>query len=295
MGLRTAGNWQRAGSEPKSSSSRSSASNGAGAMRAILIASELPCTHTRSTHKFNHRGSSSTHDHVNHSGRPFSVDMAPTVQRPAATSSLGLLDKEEEAASAWSPPSKNPPGNSSSLARRLCVSSTNATGLMRYNFPSPLQKSCLWEEVEENDGSHEAMPARASSRVTASRVQSMRYDCTQLEVRMAGEASIAKDQMQSQSVREGSAHGQAIAAMAKAYAEKFGLAHAVVECVSCGRALGVIVEGSSSGNYDSSFCRSCRPPGLTKSTTKAGNGMLHFCRKLLFRMGKKPPQKYTMV
>lgn len=146
-------------------------------------------------------------------------------------------------------------------------------------------------------------------------VQSMRYDGGVPAVWTAGEAGRElalgeRTELQSQSVREGAAHASAIAAMAQAYAEKYGVAQAVVECVSCGRGLGVIVEGNSPGSYDSSFCRSCRPPVLpvqaamasaaASSASKKGagglsRGMMQYCRKLLLRIGKKPSHKYALV
>ncbi|XP_024392515.1 uncharacterized protein [Physcomitrium patens] len=292
-------NLQRSGSDLNNRCT-SFSSVGVGAKRAMGITSisESPCTLAMNNRKFTHRRSASMHDHVGQSARLISAAMKPTAQRPAAKSGLGFLEEGEEAeAAAWSSSygqPRNTYDNAAPSARRFCASSITSTRLAQNNFSSPLQKSCLWEEVEEDDFSAVRV-ARASAKVRASGVQSMRYDRLQPEVCMAGELGNSMDEMCSQSVREGVAHAQAIAAMAKAYAEKYGLPQAVVECVSCGRGLGVIVEGNSPGSYDSSFCRSCRPPVLAKSNSKGGKGMMHYCRKILLRMGKKPSHKYTVV
>lgn len=96
------------------------------------------------------------------------------------------------------------------------------------------------------------------------------------------------------SMREGGAHSDAIMAMARAYSEKHGVPQAILECVACGRGLGVIVQGNPAN--DTSFCQSCRPHAIGGWTyhTKAPEsgkskrkGMMHFCKKIL-RMGKKP-------
>lgn len=97
------------------------------------------------------------------------------------------------------------------------------------------------------------------------------------------------------SMREGGAHSDAIMAMARAYSERHGVPQAILECVACGRGLGVIVQGNP--GIDTSFCQSCRPHALagwpynTKGAPENGKskrkGMMHFCKKIL-RMGKKP-------
>jgi len=93
------------------------------------------------------------------------------------------------------------------------------------------------------------------------------------------------------SMREGGAHSEAIMAMARAYSEKHGVPQqqAILECVACGRGLGVILQGNP-GN-DTSFCQACRPHGWAypaKENNKSKRkGMMHFCKKIL-RMGKKP-------
>lgn len=198
----------------------------------------------------------------------------------------GFPDDEE---CGWSPPQL-----------RCSTSSAAAAPVGQRLRADLLQTSCqLWEESED----------RSVAAKRASGVQSMRLPGT------VGPASWedhhgepGRAELQSQSVREGAAHASAIAAMAQAYAEKYGVAQAVVECVSCGRGLGLIVEGNSPGSYDSSFCRSCRPPlqtvaapapaAASSSAKKGGSvsrGMMHYYRKLLLRMGKKPSHKYTVV
>ncbi|KAL3695767.1 hypothetical protein R1sor_009843 [Riccia sorocarpa] len=66
----------------------------------------------------------------------------------------------------------------------------------------------------------------------------------------------------------------------------------VVECVSCGKGLGIVVQGFSAGAA-SSFCKACKPAGgagtWDKSTSRSSSvktfikkkTMLNYCRKLL--------------
>jgi hypothetical protein len=275
MGGIEAGNWQR----PRSDSFRSS-SNG-GAVGSIpqgisgIIRTESCCTHTS---HFTHRRSSSMHDVAPLGGQLFaarpatSAAMAISGLNPRPAGKAGFVPCFQDDSQQWSPP-------------RLRAAVPSARRVPAVSSPLQATSCSLWEESDDPE------------LFRASGVQSMRYDRLQSAgpggVEVAGKE---EKELQSQSVREGAAHAQAIAAMAKAYAEKYGVAQAVVECVACGRGLGVIVAGTSPGSYDSSFCRACRPPAVPPpSSSSWKKGMMHYCRKLLLRMGKKPSHKYTMV
>ena len=152
--------------------------------------------------------------------------------------------------------------------------------------------------------------SRSSSRKAATTVsQSMRYDRLKtidlLDNPSFGDedgyyhrngngSSRATMMQKAASMREGGAHSATIMAMARAYSEKHGVPQAILECVACGRGLGVIVHGNPAN--DTSFCQSCRPHAIGGWTYRAKapetgkskrKGMMHFCKKIL-RMGKKP-------
>ncbi|KAG0628232.1 hypothetical protein M758_1G011200 [Ceratodon purpureus] len=303
-------NWQRPrsamGSELQSSSFRSNSNGGAvGSISQGVIRTESSCTHRR---HYTHKRSSSMHDVTTLGGQPpaalptTSMAMAIGGLNPRQPSKVGFAPCFQDDSKQWSLPQLRVSSTSTSAA---VAPSARRQPTVTAN--SPLQsKSCsLWEV---RDDPKRVAGTSAGSRVGA--VQSMRYDRLQgsgAAGLMGMELGKEERELQSQSVREGAAHAQAIAAMAKAYSEKYGVAQAVVECVSCGRGLGVIVEGNSPGSYNSSFCRSCRPPLLPVASASASSsswkkgasgvsrGMMHYCRKLLLRMGKKPSHKYTMV
>jgi hypothetical protein len=94
------------------------------------------------------------------------------------------------------------------------------------------------------------------------------------------------------SMREGGAHADAVREMARAYTGTVvGGAGVTLECASCGRSLGVVVQGNP--GVDTAFCHACRPSpvqwkrsGSTGSTKKKTNGFMRFCRKIL-RLEKK--------
>lgn len=97
------------------------------------------------------------------------------------------------------------------------------------------------------------------------------------------------------SMREGGAHADAVTQMARAYSELDGvLGHRILECASCGRELGVIVQGNPGA--DMSFCQACQP-SVTHPTSKPAavpkkkkNGLVNFCRKMLRLDSKKQSQ-----
>lgn len=192
---------------------------------------------------------------------------------------------------------------------------------------SPPNGSRLWEEdpnefnwkLASTSSSSTQPSKKAAARTTAS--QSMRYDRLKATDFAAGfddeddEArrgcgasggfhrndpmSTTNVMQKAASMREGGAHSDAIMAMARAYSEKHhgGIPPAILECVSCGRGLGVVIVQGNPGIADTSFCQSCRPlPGLSWSYASSKvlevskskrKGMMHYCRKIL-RMGKKP-------
>ncbi|XP_024381027.1 uncharacterized protein [Physcomitrium patens] len=175
--------------------------------------------------------------------------------------------------------------------------------------PLQTRKQNAWEDPNEFNWRAAAATTNSSSgrrRQTATVSQSMRYDRLKPSDLFAnsGAGSRFDDEgyhhnksimQKAASMREGGAHSDAIMAMARAYSEKHGVQQAILECVSCRRSLGVVVQGNP-GN-DTSYCQSCRPhaiggwtynmaskPDSSKSKRK---GMMNFCRKIL-RMGKKP-------
>lgn len=93
------------------------------------------------------------------------------------------------------------------------------------------------------------------------------------------------------SMREGGAHADAVREMARAYTDTVvGGAAVTLECASCGRSLGVVVQGNP--GVDTAFCHACRPSpvqwqrsGSTGSRKKT-NAFMRFCRKIL-RLEKK--------
>ncbi|KAG0560310.1 hypothetical protein KC19_10G170900 [Ceratodon purpureus] len=159
-----------------------------------------------------------------------------------------------------------------------------------------------WRAATSTNG-RERDPSSTSSRKTPTTIsQSMRYDRLKTidlvenpsygdHRNGTGNHSIMQ---KAASMREGGAHSDAIMAMARAYSEKHGVPQAILECVACGRALGVIVQGDPAN--DTSFCQSCRPHAIgawmyhtkaPESGKSKRKGMMHFCKKIL-RMGKKP-------
>jgi hypothetical protein len=126
--------------------------------------------------------------------------------------------------------------------------------------------------------------------------QSMRYDRLRTMDLVENSGSVGGGSgtvmQKAASMREGGAHSDAIMAMARAYSEKHGVPQAILECVACGRALGVVVQGNPGADTSSSFCQPCRSVGAwTFPPSKPKRkGMMHFCKKIL-RMGKKPNNK----
>ncbi|KAG0617666.1 hypothetical protein M758_4G006400 [Ceratodon purpureus] len=95
------------------------------------------------------------------------------------------------------------------------------------------------------------------------------------------------------SMREGGTHADAVMEMARAYTDTVCGVPKTLECASCGRSLGVIVQGNP--GVDIAFCQACRPSPLQwkKSGSEDGagskkkkNGIIRFCRKIL-RLDKK--------
>ena len=95
------------------------------------------------------------------------------------------------------------------------------------------------------------------------------------------------------SMREGGAHADAVLEMARAYTDTVCGVPKTLECASCGRNLGVIVQGNP--GVDVAFCQPCRPsPAQWKKAVsddaagskKKKNAIMRFCRKIL-RLDKK--------
>ena len=174
-------------------------------------------------------------------------------------------------------------------------------------FPSSSESS-LWEDPNEFNWTNAASSSTQHPSKKATATQSMRYDrlnsnfgtnpVTTFEDEISsrdrnyyiGGPSVMQ---KAASMREGGAHSDAIMAMARAYSEKHGVPQAILECVSCGRGLGVVVQGNP--GIDTSFCQSCRPPALSwnyptsklSETKSKKKGMMHYCKKIL-RLGRKP-------
>uniref|UniRef100_A0A7I3ZSD7 Uncharacterized protein n=2 Tax=Physcomitrium patens TaxID=3218 RepID=A0A7I3ZSD7_PHYPA len=90
------------------------------------------------------------------------------------------------------------------------------------------------------------------------------------------------------SMREGGAHADAVMEMAQVYADSMCGVPKTLDCASCGRNLGIIVQGNP--GVDLAFCQACRPtssqwkkPILDNAAgfKKKKNGIMQFCRKML--------------
>lgn len=84
------------------------------------------------------------------------------------------------------------------------------------------------------------------------------------------------------SMREGGAHQDAVLEMARAYTDTVCGVPKTLECASCGRNLGIIVQGNP--GVDIAFCQACRPsPQQWKKpgSRKKKNVIVQFCRKML--------------
>lgn len=90
------------------------------------------------------------------------------------------------------------------------------------------------------------------------------------------------------SMREGGAHQDAVLKMARAYTDTVCGVPKTLECASCGRNLGIIVQGNP--GVDIAFCQACRPsPEQWKKpiadpaagSRRKKNVLVQFCRKIL--------------
>lgn len=96
------------------------------------------------------------------------------------------------------------------------------------------------------------------------------------------------------SMREGGAHADSVMEMGRAYTDTVCGVAKTLECASCGRNLGIIVQGNP--GVDIAFCQACRPSPLqwkkpasevtTGAKKKKTNGIVRFCRKIL-RLDKR--------
>lgn len=95
------------------------------------------------------------------------------------------------------------------------------------------------------------------------------------------------------SMREGGAHADAVIEMARAYTDRVCGSPETLDCASCSRNLGTIVQGNP--GVDIAFCQACRPspsqwkkPALNNEAgfKKKKSGIIPFCRKIL-RLDKK--------
>lgn len=90
------------------------------------------------------------------------------------------------------------------------------------------------------------------------------------------------------SMREGGAHQDAVLEMARAYTDTVCGVPKTLECASCGRNLGIIVQGNP--GVDIAFCQACRPSPMqwkkpisdnAAGSRKKKNAIMQFCKKIL--------------
>lgn len=90
------------------------------------------------------------------------------------------------------------------------------------------------------------------------------------------------------SMREGGAHADAVMEMAQVYADSMCGVPKTLDCASCGRNLGIIVQGNP--GVDLAFCQACRPSSSqwkkpiadnAAGFKKKKNGIMQFCRRML--------------